>query len=226
MDCDLESIVQNSACYCGFSKEESSASQIFSLCWWVNHLGPCVVPDPPIATAATNVAPGSFNANWNASVGATGYRLDVATDNAFTTFVAGYNNLDVGLALTSLVTGLTELTPYYYRVRAYNACGTSDNSNTITATTTAWPCGVPSATIRLSGSGDIFGTTDQDYSWDGLNGIGLSDPSYTISDSGTRWELQLVGSGLWYASSYVDFPCVWVTVIGGGADPPPTGQYV
>lgn len=226
MDCNPKALLAAAKCYQCLPKNVWQSAIISLLCEWANNLGPCVPPEEPLAIAATNIAPGSFNANWNAVVGATGYRLDVATDNAFTIFVAGYNNLDVGLALTSLVTGLTELTPYYYRVRAYNACGTSDNSNTITATTTAWPCGVPSATIRLSGSGDIFGTTDQDYSWDGLNGIGLSDPSYTISDSGTRWELQLVGSGLWYASSYADFPCVWVTVIGGGADPPPTGQYV
>jgi hypothetical protein len=59
-------------------------------------LRPQVPPNAPVATAATNIQTTSFSANWNASTGATGYRLDVATDSGFTSFVTGYNNLDVG----------------------------------------------------------------------------------------------------------------------------------
>ncbi|MCX6273724.1 MAG: HYR domain-containing protein [Bacteroidetes bacterium] len=39
--------------------------------------------DIPNATAATNVANHSFDANWDPVTGATGYRLDVATTNTF-----------------------------------------------------------------------------------------------------------------------------------------------
>jgi hypothetical protein len=93
-------------------------------------------PPAPVATAATNIQSTSFSANWNASAGATGYRLDVATDSGFTSFVTGYNNLDVGNVLTySVSSNIFPGTTYYYRVRAYNGNGTSGSSNTINLTT-------------------------------------------------------------------------------------------
>ena len=92
-------------------------------------------PVAPVATAATEEDASSFIANWDAVTGVTGYYLDVATDAIFTAFVAGFNNKDVGNVLSYPVTGLTILTPYYYRLRAYNEIGSSENSNTITKTT-------------------------------------------------------------------------------------------
>ncbi|MBI4947334.1 MAG: right-handed parallel beta-helix repeat-containing protein [Bacteroidetes bacterium] len=87
---------------------------------------------PPVPTSNTfsNLDATSFTANWSASAGATGYRLDVATDAGFTSFVSGYNNLDVGNVTTKNVTGLATGTKFYYRVRAYSSCGTSSNSGT------------------------------------------------------------------------------------------------
>ncbi len=86
-------------------------------------------PVAPVANDATNIAKTSFSANWAASTGATGYYLDVATDNAFTALVTGFNNKDVSNVTTFSVTGLTAATTYYYRVRAYNAGGASASSN-------------------------------------------------------------------------------------------------
>lgn len=88
----------------------------------------------PVATAATNIAGSgmlmNFTANWLAVAGATGYRIDIATDSTFTLLVA--NNLSVsGLSYTAL--GWV-LKPYYYRVRAVSATTTSPNSNVIVVT--------------------------------------------------------------------------------------------
>jgi hypothetical protein len=77
------------------------------------------------------VTANSFIANWSSVAGATGYRLDVATNSSFTNFVPGYNNLDVGPVTSWNVTGLTRNTFYYYQLRAYNGNGTSPNSNVI-----------------------------------------------------------------------------------------------
>ena len=88
-------------------------------------------PAAPIATAASNFTCTSMNANWGAVSGATQYFLDLATDAAFTTFVIGYNDVNVGNVTTYNVAGLTANTTYHYRVRADNGCSISLNSNAI-----------------------------------------------------------------------------------------------
>ena len=89
---------------------------------------PCT-PAAPSAQNATNVTSSSFIAIWRSVSGAIDYRLDVATDSSFINYVPGYQNLDVGNVTSSPVTGLSAHTTYYYRVRAYNGCATSPNSN-------------------------------------------------------------------------------------------------
>jgi Fibronectin type III domain len=92
---------------------------------------PAPTPAAPRALKATNVTASSFTANWRSVTGATGYRLDVATDSSFVNYVPGYQDLDVGNMTSYNVTGLTARTIYYYRVRAYNGNGTSPNSNVV-----------------------------------------------------------------------------------------------
>src|SRR4030095_6100030 len=55
---------------------------------------PTAAPTPgaPTALNATNVTASSFTANWNGVTGATGYRLDVATNSSFTSHVSGYQD--------------------------------------------------------------------------------------------------------------------------------------
>ena len=111
-------------------------------------------PPPPIpsAKAATNITQTSFTANWGASTGATKYYLDVAKNSSFTTYVTGYQNLDVGNTVSRSVSGLSASTTYYYRVRAYNSSGTSGNSGTITITTLSAipPIPVPKAATNIT----------------------------------------------------------------------------
>jgi len=80
----------------------------------------------------------SFMSSWQPVSGATGYRLDVSTSASFDSYVNGYQGLDVGNVTGRVVTGLSQGTTYYYRVRAYDANGTSTaNSDVIMATTSA-----------------------------------------------------------------------------------------
>ena len=106
------------------------------------------IPAAPVAAAATSVISTGFSANWAVSSGATGYYLDVSTSSTFASFVTGYNNKSAGNVVTSAVTGLTANTTYYYRIRAFNAAGTSGNSSAITAKTApAAPVATAATTI-------------------------------------------------------------------------------
>lgn len=86
------------------------------------------VPQAPTLNPVLNLSQTSFLANWNAVGGAAGYRIDVATNSTFRTYVRGYKNLNVGNVASRSVTGLKAGTSYYVRLRAYNAAGTSAHS--------------------------------------------------------------------------------------------------
>lgn len=79
-------------------------------------------PSAPEQLDRVAVTSTGFTAQWAGVPGATGYRLDVARDAAFTNFVAGLQNLDVGAATSHPVAGLTTGT-YYVRIRSYDASG-------------------------------------------------------------------------------------------------------
>ena len=113
-------------------------------------------PAAPTANAATSVTNTAFTANWSSASGATGYRLDVATTNTFSTYVTGYSNLDVSNVLLKSVTGLSASTTYYYRLRAYNGSGTSSNSSTITVTTVANPPPAPTVNAATGVTNTAF----------------------------------------------------------------------
>jgi hypothetical protein len=84
---------------------------------------------PPVTSAPTAVTCNSFTANWLSSPGATTYLLDVATDALFTSFLAGYNNLNVGAVTSRIINGLPSSTTYYYRIRAvFSVCPTGSSN--------------------------------------------------------------------------------------------------
>jgi acid phosphatase type 7 len=96
-------------------------------------------PDAPTALAATAVSSTRINLVWSDdSTNEQGFRIERSLDNTnFSEFAV------VGAAVTNRAdTNRTPLTTYYYRVRAYNAAGTSAYSPVAQATT---PVALPSA---------------------------------------------------------------------------------
>ena len=93
------------------------------------------MPPAVIARPATEISQTWFTANWEVSSTASGYLLDVSTDNGFTSYLSGYENRDVGNVATLPVTGLSVKTSYFYRIRPYNICGTGSNSASVPVTT-------------------------------------------------------------------------------------------
>jgi len=130
------------------------------------------LPVSPVTTYALNVGRTSFMANWS-PVTATSYKIDVSTASNFSSFVSGYQNLDVGNVTSYTVTGLSASTVYYYRIRSVNASGVSVNSNVVTVTTGSFAAtispgnqticsGFSPGTYTATGEG---GTTPYEYLW-------------------------------------------------------------
>jgi uncharacterized protein (TIGR02145 family) len=89
---------------------------------------------PVLSSPANNLTDVSIPSivNWNASSGATSYTLQVSTSNSFTSFVYNQNGLT---GTSQQVSGLSNLTLYYWRVSATNSFGTSSWSSIWSFTT-------------------------------------------------------------------------------------------
>lgn len=120
---------------------------------WTVTVSNLTAPDTPTAYDASEIGVYKFIANWD--IPATGSPsttclLDVATDNAFTSFVTGFQSKDVGNIESFTVMGLAPNTTYYYRVATKNSVGNSVYSNTITLST-----GTPVSSISISGQDGV-----------------------------------------------------------------------
>uniref|UniRef100_UPI00373FD888 glycine-rich domain-containing protein n=1 Tax=Kaistella palustris TaxID=493376 RepID=UPI00373FD888 len=87
-----------------------------------------VPPVTPTANPGSGATCEQITTKWSTSANASGYYLDVSTVNSFASYVTGFSNLDVGNVTSKNIIGLSANTTYYYRVRAYNSCGTSASS--------------------------------------------------------------------------------------------------
>lgn len=127
----------------------------------------------PAATSATSIDCYYAVLNWNTVTNASGYYLDIATNSGFTTFVTGYNNFYVPGNNSSYGAANLPSGTLYYRVRGYNSCTTTANSNTVSFQTTA-PLGgtVSSAQSICSGTSPA----------------NLTLSGYTSTSTGIKWQ--------------------------------------
>lgn len=166
-------------------------------------------PPPPAApilaspaNGATNVST-SLTLSWNASTGATSYRLQVSADSTFPSFVKDTS----GVADTSsTISGLSTSTMYYWRVNATNTGGTSGWSTVWSFTTIPPP---PAAsTVASPTDGAIDMDTSPVLSWNPASGATSytlqwsTNSSFTGADSATISSTSYTVSGLLRSTTY------------------------
>jgi hypothetical protein len=97
-----------------------------------SYSGVCPTPSPPTNLTATAVSSSQINLSWtDNSNNETGFKVERSTDGTTFTQIA-----TVGANVTMYGnTGLSALTEYDYRVRAYNVGGNSAYSNIASAKT-------------------------------------------------------------------------------------------
>jgi fibronectin type 3 domain-containing protein len=121
-----------------------------------NVISQITIPANPQANDASNISlivgNSSFRANWLPSNGANTYFIDVATDISFNSnaILSNYNNVDIGNVNGLIINGLNLGETYFYRVRASNVAGTSNNSNVISVNLAINPDDIPTAPSALS----------------------------------------------------------------------------
>lgn len=149
-------------------------------------------PVPPNIKPATIITSKGFTANWENSISALNYYLDVSTNSDFSQFVSGYNNLNVGNSLSKDISNLSANTKYYYRVRAANNIGTSANSSVQSVTTLDTYTlvqfkGMSDAISKMKGSYDLT--------------LSISEPSL---NSSTSCIISFIADSSSAASSYLN----------------------
>ncbi len=99
-------------------------------------------PEPPVATAATAITDNSFVANWDASPGASSYKLYVlsrryipVTQTYIWLPLSGYEDGVTVSGTSYTVSNLSHSSYYRYNVKAIGGATESDISNTITVQT-------------------------------------------------------------------------------------------
>lgn len=123
-------------------------------------------------------------------------------------FVSGYENYDAGNTTQKVVTGLSPNTTYKYVVRAYNAYGTSIDSNEISVTTGTAQVVVVNDDGTATGASITHGGTIPES----LLGTDSGIPAviYTINTSGTK--NVIVHRPSWFGN--IDWYC-WLVTLGG-----------
>lgn len=81
----------------------------------------------PNLNTATDINATSFKASWNGVTGADKYLLDVSLKADFSTTVTGYNRKEIA-GTSTVVTGLTSATKYYFRIYAKKGSTLSSSS--------------------------------------------------------------------------------------------------
>jgi hypothetical protein len=162
----VSGLTNNTTYYWRVRAVNAGGTSVWSSVWSFTTVG--VVPAVPVLSSPFDGATGistSPTVRWNAVAGAASYQVQVATGASFATTVVDQS----GVSGTSYaVSGLTNNTIYYWRVRAVNAGGTSAWSPVWSFTTIV---AAPEAPVLVSPSDGATGvSTDVPVSWMAVGG--------------------------------------------------------
>jgi hypothetical protein len=104
------------------------------------------------ARSPVQVESTSFTAIWDEVPSASKYYLEVSEQSDFSSYVTGYNKIDVGAVNSQEVTGLTSGNTYYFRVTTETPSGKTAISNTIPVNTGEE---IPGNALSFDGTDDI-----------------------------------------------------------------------
>ena len=175
--------------YWRVSAKNAGGTSSYSTIWSFTTI--LAAPQAPVLSSPANSATGqavSLTLKWNSASTATTYRVQVATDAAFTALAV--NDSTVTDTIKS-ISGLTNSKLYYWRVSAKNAGGTSSYSSIWTFTTIASTAAVSLSTKTLSfGSAYVYNSVVKTVSIGNtgtssliVSAITLSDASYSVDAS-------------------------------------------
>jgi phosphodiesterase/alkaline phosphatase D-like protein len=140
-----------------------------------NVITTATLPPLPVLNNPASITETSFVASWSASSGATGYFLDVSTEDTFASRLTGYDNKSLGDITSTSITGLTTNSTYYYRIRAGNLGGSTVSTTAKLVITAPSP---PVATAATN-----VGQTTLVANWNAVSGV--SDYRIDVSASDT-----------------------------------------
>jgi PKD repeat protein len=134
----------------------------------------------PFINTIDNITHNGFRVIWDAIPDASKYMVDIATDDAFTNKVAGYNNLET-TSTTLNVAGLSQLVKYYVRVKSLVKLKESDYS-TGTASTLFNVTAGSDSPVCIGSVLNLLETTSvaTSWSWTGPNGFSSTLRNPTI----------------------------------------------
>jgi hypothetical protein len=151
----VSGLVNNKKYYWHVNATNAGGTSGWSATWSFTTMA--TVPAAPTLLSPANNATGvsiTPTLSWNASSGATSYRLQVSTKNDFTTTVFDQSGIN-GTSYTVPSGKLSANITYYWRVNATNAGGTSAWSSVRSFTTTTSKTYVLTVKIAGTGSGTV-----------------------------------------------------------------------
>jgi hypothetical protein len=235
----LTGLSNSTVYYWRVNATNASGTSSYSSAWSFTTAGLSSPPAPTLSSPSSGSTGVATNPtlSWNASTGATSYRLQVSTSAGFAVSVVNQS----GITGTSYnVTGLSNGTLYYWRVNATNAGGTSAYSTSWNFTTVVAAPSAPTLSSPANGATGVSTSpalnwnastgatsyqlevsTNSSFSSTVVNQSGITGTSYGVTGltNGTTyyWRVNATNAG---GTSAYSTSWSFTTSGGGGGNPP------